>query len=178
MSNYPGNRQNPTTMEGQPSAPLVDNIQPSYQTQQLQFQQQQQQQQQQLQFQQQAQMQQPYQPPQNQYQQHPQAQTPFQQPHQSQPQQTIVVTQQQQAPILNPYTVGMTNYPVAGACPYCKSNISTMIRKEKGNGFWLAVFGLCFTTGCCCIPFCTDTCLDTVHSCPRCNAVVGKRTFL
>ncbi|XP_071130198.1 LITAF domain-containing protein-like [Mytilus edulis] len=85
---------------------------------------------------------------------------------------TVVITQ----PVTT-ITTRMAEFPVNMTCPACQKNIITGTRKEIGTMTWLACLGLCLVgcnIGCCFIPFCVDSCKDTVHDCPSCQTVVGK----
>ncbi|XP_058460239.1 lipopolysaccharide-induced tumor necrosis factor-alpha factor homolog isoform X1 [Malaya genurostris] len=62
-------------------------------------------------------------------------------------------------------------------CPSCHAEINTQTTTSPGliayvSGFLIALFG-CWL-GCCLIPCCIDECMDVHHSCPHCNAYLGR----
>ena len=74
-------------------------------------------------------------------------------------------------------TAKSNSNPFSCQCPNCKDNIVTKTQSKKGGGFWASVVG-CSFIACCCIPFCTDTFNDVVHSCPKCGITIGTKTLL
>lgn len=72
--------------------------------------------------------------------------------------------------------------PVEMDCPYCQAHIVTHIDRVAGLLPWI-ILGACVVLGfflfalpwCfCCVPFCADSCLDVVHSCPACKRHLGR----
>ncbi|XP_038942976.2 lITAF domain-containing protein isoform X1 [Rattus norvegicus] len=57
-------------------------------------------------------------------------------------------------------------------CPYCGNFITTVANPIPGLLTWLLCSGLfvfgCFL-GCCLLPFCMQSLMDVVHSCPMCR---------
>lgn len=99
------------------------------------------------------------------------------QPHYGQPvqagygQQATVVIQQ-------PVTIMMGDVPAHMTCPNCHNQIVTSTTHETGTMTWVACLVLCFVgcdLGCCLIPFCIDSCKDTVHHCPSCRTTLGRK---
>ncbi|ODM92308.1 Lipopolysaccharide-induced tumor necrosis factor-alpha factor [Orchesella cincta] len=61
-------------------------------------------------------------------------------------------------------------------CQNCHKDIQTKTDKNPSVIAWLSatVIALCGCfCGCCLIPLCTDSCMDTDHSCPECGAHLG-----
>lgn len=62
-------------------------------------------------------------------------------------------------------------------CPHCYAEIDTATRTEPGmiayiSGLVIALLGgFC---GCCLIPCCIDSCMAVHHTCPNCNAYLGR----
>ena len=65
--------------------------------------------------------------------------------------------------------------PIWTTCPNCKAEIVTTTRKSTST-FQCLVAGLlcCFYPCCFCIPFFKDDWKDVLHTCPKCNYVIGK----
>jgi len=73
-----------------------------------------------------------------------------------------------------PEGFGPTPQPIQ--CPVCSQKAVTRTSFEIGTGTWVAacvIFPFC-PAGCCLIPFLTDYFKDIEHSCPQCNAVLGR----
>ena len=69
--------------------------------------------------------------------------------------------------------------PQGHHCDFCNDNIVTKTNTEMGTGSWICVGVLLIFTGLfCCIPCLSDCCQDVVHSCPKCNRVMGKKKFM
>uniref|UniRef100_A0A914ZBW2 LITAF domain-containing protein n=1 Tax=Panagrolaimus superbus TaxID=310955 RepID=A0A914ZBW2_9BILA len=72
-------------------------------------------------------------------------------------------------------------FPVECDCRYCHAHIVTHTSKVAGALPWI-VMGICFVLGffllipwcICCIPFCIDSCLDVLHTCPACKRSLGR----
>ncbi|CAL8116142.1 unnamed protein product [Orchesella dallaii] len=61
-------------------------------------------------------------------------------------------------------------------CRYCRSEIESSVEKKPSQFAWVSVgvIALCGGIfGCCLIPLCMDSCMDTYHSCPNCGAQLG-----
>ncbi|KAF7634980.1 LITAF domain-containing protein [Meloidogyne graminicola] len=61
-------------------------------------------------------------------------------------------------------------------CSSCKQQVQTKVKYVAGTFAWLLcflfmLFGL--FCGCCCIPFCVDSCKDAEHFCTQCNTYIG-----
>ncbi|KAI1731732.1 LITAF-like zinc ribbon domain-containing protein [Ditylenchus destructor] len=71
--------------------------------------------------------------------------------------------------------------PVEMDCPYCHNHIVTHTSRVPGILPWI-ILAVCFVLGffllvpwcLCCLPFCIDSCLDVIHSCPSCKRLVGR----
>jgi lipopolysaccharide-induced tumor necrosis factor-alpha factor len=60
-------------------------------------------------------------------------------------------------------------------CPFCRTETDSFSRKAPGGVTWIWCFALFLCTGiCCCIPFCVESCKDTVMVCVVCQAVKGR----
>ncbi|PRP83705.1 lipopolysaccharide-induced tumor necrosis factor-alpha [Planoprotostelium fungivorum] len=102
----------------------------------------------------------------------------YQQPQYQQP-------QYQQPQYIQPQYQPQPSYttcaPQAGqptTCPLCHAQVVTQTSHEPGSLTWLAAGGICLFggwLGCCLIPFCLESTQDTVHVCPNCRNVLGKR---
>ncbi|ESO06655.1 hypothetical protein HELRODRAFT_64675 [Helobdella robusta] len=95
----------------------------------------------------------------------------------------------QQIPLTNTYVAANTHtvvvgsalqapeYPYNTTCPSCNAPILTAAEYKSGALTWIICVVLtlvgCFL-GCCLIPFCINSTKDVVHTCPRCNIVVGQ----
>ncbi|XP_076358770.1 lipopolysaccharide-induced tumor necrosis factor-alpha factor homolog [Tachypleus tridentatus] len=64
--------------------------------------------------------------------------------------------------------------PCQTTCPNCRNTIVTTVQRESGVCTWIAVVVVLLV---CCpcffIPLVIDTCKDSRHMCPSCNATVG-----
>ncbi|KAI0239684.1 hypothetical protein LSAT2_009593 [Lamellibrachia satsuma] len=117
------------------------------------------------------------QPPQNwQQQPHIQQQNWQQQPLNVPQTNTIVI---QQAPQVAVHA-SLRDTPVRTVCPFCSASVVTSVNFEIGSNaiVWCVGMFLLFCIcrcelGCCFIPFCMDSCKDTVHSCPNCHMQIG-----
>ncbi|RNA07282.1 lipopolysaccharide-induced tumor necrosis factor-alpha factor [Brachionus plicatilis] len=96
--------------------------------------------------------------------------------YQSQPPQPTVIIQ----PVLN-QALMLGKDPAHVTCPTCKAQVITRVNYKSGGGTWLICIGLCFIgcdLGCQFIPFCVDSCKDSHHYCPNCNAFLGRKTLI
>ena len=64
-------------------------------------------------------------------------------------------------------------------CSNCHAAIQTSVSYETGTLTWIICVILFFFTGFCCfIPFLIEGCKDAIHSCPACNAVIGRKNAM
>ena len=72
--------------------------------------------------------------------------------------------------------VGGQGYIINGhMCPFCRRETGNIQSKQPGGVTWIWCFALFLCTGlCCCIPFCVDSCKDTVVVCQVCQGVKGR----
>eukprot|EP00088_Acartia_fossae_P026013 TRINITY_DN2679_c0_g1_i1.p1 TRINITY_DN2679_c0_g1~~TRINITY_DN2679_c0_g1_i1.p1 ORF type:complete len:136 (-),score=7.75 TRINITY_DN2679_c0_g1_i1:139-507(-) len=71
--------------------------------------------------------------------------------------------------------------PISVTCPNCGSQITTRVEAESSPIAWISAGVMCLMglwCGCCCIPLCMDTFKDYIHTCPNCNAVIGRQKAL
>lgn len=60
-------------------------------------------------------------------------------------------------------------------CPTCQRETGNITIRAPGGVTWIWCFALFICTGiCCCIPFCVDSCKDTVYRCAACQGVKGR----
>ncbi|XP_076338959.1 lipopolysaccharide-induced tumor necrosis factor-alpha factor homolog [Tachypleus tridentatus] len=79
-------------------------------------------------------------------------------------QQTVVVVQQP--------SFGET--PVQTTCPNCHNTVVTTVDKKAGLFAYLMALIICLLfCPCFWIPLVMDSCKDTEHTCPSCNAQLG-----
>uniref|UniRef100_A0A7E4UP50 LITAF domain-containing protein n=1 Tax=Panagrellus redivivus TaxID=6233 RepID=A0A7E4UP50_PANRE len=72
-------------------------------------------------------------------------------------------------------------FPVETDCRYCHAHIVTHTNKVAGALPWV-IMGICFVLGffllipwcICCLPFCIESCLDVLHTCPSCKRALGR----
>ncbi|ODM90160.1 Lipopolysaccharide-induced tumor necrosis factor-alpha factor [Orchesella cincta] len=110
----------------------------------------------------------------------PQPLTPF--PHMNTaPQQLLLEEElpplQPVLPTTPPSPPGLGSTNVRLTCRYCRNEIQTIIEKKPSMVAWISVgvIAICGGIfGCCLIPLCVDSCMDTYHTCPTCGAPVGK----
>ncbi|KAL7078375.1 hypothetical protein ACQ4LE_002439 [Meloidogyne hapla] len=67
-------------------------------------------------------------------------------------------------------------FPQQAYCHNCKQQVLTRVNYVSGTFAWLLcflflLFGL--FCGCCCIPFCVDSCKDGEHRCTQCDNYIG-----
>ena len=77
-------------------------------------------------------------------------------------------------PSAAPFSLELTLEPTPFTCPHCRYTGRTRIEYVSGTFTWLMGCFLCFVSGCCCIPFMIESAKDVIHSCPRCNSVLGR----
>ncbi|XP_037952966.1 lipopolysaccharide-induced tumor necrosis factor-alpha factor homolog isoform X2 [Teleopsis dalmanni] len=65
--------------------------------------------------------------------------------------------------------------PVTMRCPACSKVITTVIRHKANLQAMLYIMGLfyCCLWPCVCLPYCMDSCQNSNHYCPNCNAYIG-----
>jgi lipopolysaccharide-induced tumor necrosis factor-alpha factor len=93
-----------------------------------------------------------------------------------QQQSTIIVA----VPTLTVQHGAFSNSPMQTTCPSCHATVLTSVSHEVGAMAWVIFAVLCLVGCwiCAFIPFCVDDCKDTVHSCPNCNAIIGRHKRL
>lgn len=67
--------------------------------------------------------------------------------------------------------------PVQVTCPNCSASITSATTEETGVIAWVMAGGLCLVgcwLGCCLIPLCVDSLKDVTHTCPNCQAFLGR----
>uniref|UniRef100_A0A914I870 LITAF domain-containing protein n=1 Tax=Globodera rostochiensis TaxID=31243 RepID=A0A914I870_GLORO len=73
-------------------------------------------------------------------------------------------------------------FPIEMDCPYCRNHIVTHTQQIPGALPWV-IMAVCFVLGffllfipwcLCCLPFCIDSCLDVLHTCPSCKRLIGR----
>ncbi len=82
-------------------------------------------------------------------------------------------------PIIGSPYLGQNPTPIQ--CPRCQQQVITVVQYEAGAGTWLIALGICFFggfIGCCLIPFCLPMCQDSVHICPSCKNIIGRRNLI
>uniref|UniRef100_A0A182WP81 LITAF domain-containing protein n=1 Tax=Anopheles minimus TaxID=112268 RepID=A0A182WP81_9DIPT len=65
--------------------------------------------------------------------------------------------------------------PARVVCPSCKAEVVTATKSQASNKthIYSLVLFLMMCWPCCLIPYCCQSCKDTAHRCPNCNAFVG-----
>lgn len=61
-------------------------------------------------------------------------------------------------------------------CPNCSAEVLTSISFSPSTHAWIAFWVMCVLGcwfGCCCIPFCMDSCKKVTHRCPNCQNIIG-----
>ncbi|XP_023953944.1 LITAF domain-containing protein [Bicyclus anynana] len=67
--------------------------------------------------------------------------------------------------------------PTHMICPSCHSEINTDTQTKPGIIAYISgavIFMLGGFLGCCLIPCCIDSCMDVHHTCPHCDAYLGR----
>jgi lipopolysaccharide-induced tumor necrosis factor-alpha factor len=75
----------------------------------------------------------------------------------------------------------LDRFPTTVACQHCGNTIQTQVHHEAGTSTWLVCLLCCVIgcdAGCCLIPFCVDELKDTVHTCPSCHVVIGRKSMI
>jgi lipopolysaccharide-induced tumor necrosis factor-alpha factor len=96
-----------------------------------------------------------------------------------QPMPAPVYSQPGFSPVMGVPYLGHNPTPVQ--CPRCQQQVISVVQKEVGTGTWLIAGAICFfggAFGCCLIPFCLPMCQDSVHSCPSCGNIIGRRNLM
>ncbi|XP_005188399.1 lipopolysaccharide-induced tumor necrosis factor-alpha factor homolog [Musca domestica] len=81
-------------------------------------------------------------------------------------------------PMINIHNIGTeTNQPIGPkpvimTCPQCRCRNKTRTKRRATLKTHLACI-LLTCCGCCCIPYCLDSCTNLDHFCPTCDAFVG-----
>ncbi|CAB3258134.1 unnamed protein product [Arctia plantaginis] len=60
-------------------------------------------------------------------------------------------------------------------CRSCNAQIQTKVDFSTPNKahIWAFLLCICGCWPCCLIPYCMDSCKNSVHYCPHCNAYIG-----
>ncbi|CAF1575087.1 unnamed protein product, partial [Didymodactylos carnosus] len=85
-----------------------------------------------------------------------------------------IQTQAGYQPVLQQVHIGRT--PMQCVCPNCQQSVITSVHHKAGTFAWLLCMLLIFfgcIVFCCLIPFCSESCQDTVHYCPNCRHELG-----
>lgn len=69
--------------------------------------------------------------------------------------------------------INISPLPVVARCPFCSRTGHTLVTSRPGRTVWSWCLILWCFTGCCCIPFCIDSCQARVHHCQACQAELG-----
>ena len=80
--------------------------------------------------------------------------------------------------IRTPY---LTRTPTLVQCPICRQQVVTVVQREIGIGTWLIALGICFLGGfvlCFLLPFFLPVCQDSIHTCPSCCNLIGRRNLI
>ena len=66
--------------------------------------------------------------------------------------------------------------PILIACHFLQATVTTSTSSRPSMMAWAVSCALCFTMlwPCFCVPFCIDSFKDVKHSCPNCNATLGR----
>lgn len=78
-----------------------------------------------------------------------------------------------QAQYMNSNATEQAQFPIRVKCPFCGFIGDTTVTKHAGGAVWGWCLVMACFTGCCCIPFCVDSCQDKKHSCSSCAAHLG-----
>ncbi|CAG9317265.1 unnamed protein product [Blepharisma stoltei] len=69
------------------------------------------------------------------------------------------------------------NAPQQAFCPTCNRNVLTVIRNQPGAMTWiLCLVIFCVFWPCSCLPFCMPQCMDVIHRCPTCFALLHTKS--
>ncbi|KAG8227659.1 hypothetical protein J437_LFUL007855 [Ladona fulva] len=81
-----------------------------------------------------------------------------------------------QAPIYQGPGAALGPTPVNMVCPSCHANITSKLSPVNSTKTHMIalVMCLCGLWPCCLIPYCVDTCRNSNHNCPVCNAYLGQ----
>ena len=66
-------------------------------------------------------------------------------------------------------------------CPMCEKRGVTETHKKASVAQYiscLAIFSIGCAVGCCLLPFCIESCKDTVHYCANCKVPLGRKTII
>ncbi|ODM92307.1 Lipopolysaccharide-induced tumor necrosis factor-alpha factor [Orchesella cincta] len=98
-------------------------------------------------------------------------------PYQPQPQAApVLMVGQTQPQVVVVGTTSLGTHKARITCRNCRNEIQTSTDKKPSIFSWISAGVLCIfgcVCGCCLIPFCVDSCMDTHHSCPNCGAHLG-----
>uniref|UniRef100_A0A903WR20 LITAF domain-containing protein n=2 Tax=Anopheles darlingi TaxID=43151 RepID=A0A903WR20_ANODA len=61
-------------------------------------------------------------------------------------------------------------------CPNCQALVRTTVEHRANTRTHIYALLLClfFCWPCICLPYCCNSCRDTIHKCPRCKAFIGS----
>ncbi|ODM94194.1 Lipopolysaccharide-induced tumor necrosis factor-alpha factor [Orchesella cincta] len=78
--------------------------------------------------------------------------------------------------VVIPCYLPLGSHKASITCRHCQNEIQTNVDRKPSRVAWFYASCLCFAgcvCGCCLIPFCMDSCMDTHHACPNCGAHLG-----
>mmetsp|Transcript_32646 Transcript_32646/g.32356 ORF Transcript_32646/g.32356 Transcript_32646/m.32356 type:complete len:211 (+) Transcript_32646:9-641(+) len=74
-------------------------------------------------------------------------------------------------------TTSWGNTPQQAYCPTCNKNVLTIIRNQPGAMTWIfCLIIFCVFWPCSCLPFCMPQCMDVIHRCPNCFALLHTKS--
>lgn len=86
--------------------------------------------------------------------------------------QSLIISNQPQAPFYKDFT----RFPVNGTCKACNQTNFSTTETEAGCCTYTTCV-LLSTVLCCCVAFCMDWTKDIIHKCPACKRRVGRKPF-
>ncbi|XP_037952967.1 lipopolysaccharide-induced tumor necrosis factor-alpha factor homolog isoform X3 [Teleopsis dalmanni] len=95
----------------------------------------------------------------------------YQPPHPQPPpqQSTVIIT------TTTPSLVPIGSGPTHITCPSCHAQVLTTVKTEATSRThcWALLLCLVGLWPCVCLPYCMDSCQNSNHYCPNCNAYIG-----